>query len=95
MVIKYFYPRRTDGVFVKEFDYMRLPNNNYEKFLTSLNKIDCVCETMKLVLVDYFSKRDIGEESIGLIDEIDNFENYVYQSICDCFNEDAELRSFD
>lgn len=87
--IAYNYPQKNNGEYKTVSASFEVSNENIFRVVGEPNAIDCVCDAMKLVLIEKKEKQ-ISERMIKLFDDLDEYDEFVNNTIIFLFKNGIE-----
>ena len=89
--ISLYYPIWLDGNYHATPDSFCVDEENYLDVISEPNPIDCLCETMQLVLIDKLKEKKIlPGEVIRFNKKANKLKNYFNKQIIEMFAEDSK-----
>ncbi len=89
--ISFSYPIWMDGNYHAMSDSFYVDEENYLDVISEPNPIDCLCETMQLVLIDKLKeKKTLPGEVIRFNKKANKLKNYFNKQIIEMFAEDSK-----
>ncbi len=90
--ITYCYPDRTkEGREPGESSFI-VSDSNIETIIGESNPIDCVCDTMKLVIMEKCDRKKLNEQTVSFFRDLNSFADFVNRTIINIFTQENELR---
>ena len=83
--IRYIYPQKKKIGYKPKKAFFVVSDDNIEKIVGEPNPIDCICDAMKLVIMERYDGKVFHEEISSFFGEIDSYDDFVNKTIIELF----------